>query len=68
MHLVAREKSLIAKRSGYRDSYPRGTRAAELTRCQTTDFMTRRLIIGSLTVHRWFIDVNERRGESIAAL
>lgn len=45
-----------------------GTRTAELICCQTADFITRRLIIGSLTVHRWFIDVNERRGENIAAL
>lgn len=45
-----------------------GTRVAELICCRIADFIARRLIIGSLTVHRWFIDVNEHRRENIAAL
>lgn len=46
---------------------PRWHRSRQVNPHQVADFIIRQLIIGSLMVYRWFIDVNERRRENIAA-
>lgn len=49
-----------------RDSRPRWHTNRRVNPHQVADFIIRQLIIGSLTVYRWFIDVNEHRRENIA--
>lgn len=62
---------IFEKAFGYRlrsrVSSPRWHTSRRVNPHQVADFIICQLIIGSLTVYRWFIDVNERRRENIAA-
>lgn len=60
---------MLKKQFGYwrsRDFSPRWHTSRQVNPHQVANFIIQ-LIIGSLTVYRWFIDVNERRRKNIAA-
>lgn len=64
-----KKKRNVEDTFGYRrsrDSCPQWHTNRRVNPHQVADFIIRQLIIGSLTVYRWFIDVNERRRENIA--